>query len=101
MTKYSACSVLISFLIVVILANRAQSLGNYRIWNESMSFLPWFNQYGTPYYGPQAYGMGQQMFGNGQTPFVINQAPGHSVVINPNPGGVPQVTQVPGTVTTM
>lgn len=93
-------SVLICFLLVVILANRAQSMGRYGVWNESMSFLPWFNQ-GSPYgYGQQMYG-GQQMFGaNGQMPYVIQQTPGHSVVIQPNPGGIPTVTQVPGMVGT-
>lgn len=77
-------------------------MGNYSVWNESMSYLPWFNQYGSPMgYGPQMYG-GQQMMGaNGQMPFVIQQTPGHSVVIQPNPGGVPTVTQVPGMVNTM
>jgi len=90
---------LICFLIILILASRASAM-NREIWNESMSELPWFGQYGSPY----GYG-GQQMpmyypggGGAGGQPYVIQQAPGHSVVIQPNPGGMPTVTQVPGLV---
>lgn len=90
----------ICFLIILILASRAAAMGR-PIWNESMSELPWFGQYGSPYgYGggqmPMYYGGGGGP-GGGQ-PYVIQQAPGHSVVIQPNPGGMPTVTQVPGLV---
>ena len=87
----------------MILVNRAASLGRFAPWQGSMSELPWFGQYTMPY-GPYGNGAmyGQPMMGaNGQMPFVIQQAPGHSVVIQPNPGGVPTVQQVQGTVTSI
>jgi len=96
---------LICFLLLLVVVNRAHSMGRYGAWQESMSELPWFGQYGAPY-GPYGGGGGnyggQQMYGGGmgypggQAPYVIQQAPGHSVVIQPNPGGVPTVTQMPG-----
>ena len=78
-------------------------MGRYGAWQESMSELPWFGQYGVPYGGYGPYGGGAPMYpaANGQVPYVIQQAPGHSVVIQPNPGGVPTVTQLPGNVNSM
>ncbi|KAH8118269.1 hypothetical protein DFH11DRAFT_659406 [Phellopilus nigrolimitatus] len=103
---------LIAFIILIILVNRLASMGGQNAaWNASMSDLPWFGQYGSPYggYGGGGYpggypgGNQQAMFtgGNGQMPYVIQQAPGHSVVIQPNPGGVPTVAQIPGQVTSV
>ena len=76
-------------------------MGRYGVWNESVSELPWFGQYHSPYGGGYGYGQpggyGMPMSG-GQMPYVVQQAPGHSVVIQPSnqPGGMPMVTQVPG-----
>ncbi|THG96314.1 hypothetical protein EW145_g7801 [Phellinidium pouzarii] len=92
----------IAFVVLVILINRLASYGQFGGWNTSISEVPWFGQ---PYQGGQfgpygGYGGNPQaMFaGNGQMPYVIQQAPGHSVVIQPNPGGMPTVAQVPGTI---
>ena len=79
-----------------MLVNQLQAMGRYTAWHEDVAALPGFGQVnGMPGYG---YGAGQagMMYGaNGQMPYVIQQAPGHSVVIQPNPGGMPQVAQVP------
>ncbi|KAI5124976.1 hypothetical protein M0805_007402 [Coniferiporia weirii] len=100
----------IAFIVLVILINRLASYGQFGGWNASMSEVPWFGQpvygggmpYGGAPYGPYGggYGNPQATFaGNGQMPYVIQQAPGHSVVIQPNPGGMPTVSQIPGMVT--
>lgn len=91
----------IAFIILVILVNRAHAMGRYGAWQDSMSELPWFGQYGGPYGNYQGGGGGAPyMYGqNGQMPYVIQQAPGHSVVIQPQPGGgMPMVTQMQGSV---
>lgn len=94
----------IAFIILTILGNRASSMGRYGAWQDSVSELPWFGEYGGPY---GQYPQQQQMYGggggypmgqNGQMPYVIQQAPGHSVVIQPQPGGMPMVTQMPGSI---
>lgn len=96
--------VLIALLLIIKLVSSLNRMGNRNAWHEDTAILPGFGQAGYgggyPGYYPGGYG-GQQpaMFaGNGQMPYVIQQAPGHSVVIQPNPGGVPSVAQVPGTV---
>lgn len=61
-------------------------------WNESISDLPWFGQWTAPY-GP--YG-GQIPYG--QQPYVVQQMPGRSMIIQPNSMGAPTITQIPGNV---
>ena len=96
-------SVLIAFLLTITLANRLQAMGNFRAWHDDTAILPGFGQ--IAYSGYPGYpGMQptQAVFAsNGQMPYVIQQAPGHSVLIQPNPGGIPTVTQVPGAVTSV
>jgi hypothetical protein len=101
-SKRIALSVLIALLLLIMLVNQLQAMGRYGAWHEDVAALPGFGQSnGFGGGGGYVYG-GQPMFaGNGQTPYMIQQAPGHSVVIQPNPGGVPTVSQVPGTVTSM
>lgn len=95
-------AVAITFILLTILGNRARTMGRYGAWQDSVSELPWFGEYGGPYgQYPQQYGGGggyPMMGQNGQMPYVIQQAPGHSVVIQPQPGGMPMVTQLPGSV---
>jgi len=91
----------ISLLTLIVLVSQATAMGRYEAWNESMSELPWFGEMRSPYgYGGGGgfYGGGMPMYGGGGQPFVVQQAPGHSVVIQPNPGGPPTVHQVPGMV---
>ncbi|EJD01160.1 uncharacterized protein FOMMEDRAFT_21604 [Fomitiporia mediterranea MF3/22] len=93
---------LISLLLTFKLASSLTTMGNPGAWFEDTAILPGFGAsggYGYGGYGGYGYGGAQAMFsGNGQMPYVIQQAPGHSVVIQPNPGGVPTVSQVPGAV---
>ena len=104
------------FLIVLISrTTAAQALGRPYAWSEPIVELPWFGQYpGWPEdevgpYGPRyaypagapmgAYPAGQpmQLAGGG---YVVQQTPGHSLVIQPGSNGqAPTVAQVPGIVT--
>ncbi|TDL29503.1 hypothetical protein BD410DRAFT_25686 [Rickenella mellea] len=85
-------------ILLICLLTKLTARGHYRAWEESVNDLPWFGQdqlYGGGY--PQQMYAGAQ-FGGAQ-PYVIQQAPGHSMVIQPNAnGGPPMVTQLPGTV---
>ena len=88
--------VLIALLLTLRLGSTL-SMMNPRAWYDDTAILPGFGTTGG--YGYGGYGYGQpMMYANGQMPYVIQQAPGHSVVIHPNPGGVPTVQQVPGVV---
>ncbi|KAF9221979.1 hypothetical protein BS17DRAFT_709554 [Gyrodon lividus] len=85
------------FVIVIALTTRAVVLGRVYAWREHISQLGWFGEwpaYPTPYaHGPypHPYGIPQQMVGN-----YVQQAPGHSIVIQPGVhGGPAMVTQVP------
>lgn len=105
--------------ILISLTTRAQALGRPYAWSEPIIELPWFGQWpgwmegesgggyaypagsypGTPYQGqmPMGYGgqPGQAMGGG----YVVQQNPGHSVVIQPGANGqAPVITQVPGMV---
>jgi len=103
------------FLIFVItLANRSQVLGRPFIWREDINDLPWFGQapgypgvsysaypqggyggYPAPYPGPMM-GAPDMVYAGGN---VVQQQPGHSIVIQPGSNGMPaQVSQVPGIV---
>ena len=89
-------TVLITLLLLVALVNQLQSMGRYGAWHEDTAMLPGFGGMAFGGAGYQYSGI-PQMYGgaNGQMPYVIQQAPGHSVVIQPNPGGMPTVAQVP------
>lgn len=109
-------TVTIFFIILLTLANRSRALGRPYAWAEPIVELPWFGQMpGWPEHGayPQqyAYPAGQPMAGAypGGIPYappmvgggyVVQQNPGHSVVIQPGSNGhAPTITQYPGTVT--
>ena len=108
-------------MIVVSLTTRAVVLGRYLnscpvaklivanvccsvyAWREHTSQLGWFGEW--PAYPteaiyprpPHAYGAYPQMYGMQGN--YVQQAPGHSVVIQPGVnGGLPMITQVPGMV---
>ncbi|KAL5507977.1 hypothetical protein ACEPAH_5595 [Sanghuangporus vaninii] len=86
---------LIALLLTFKLGSTLSAM-NPRAWYEDTAILPGFGASGGYGYGGYGYGGQPMMYGNGQMPYVIQQAPGHSVVIQPNPGGVPTVQQVPG-----
>ncbi|KAI0307330.1 hypothetical protein B0F90DRAFT_1687428 [Multifurca ochricompacta] len=113
--SWSIFILLMFFLIFVIaLANRSQILGRPHIWNEDVINLPWFGQYpgysGLPLYplnpddlsqavhpAPTIYEAPPQIIGNGG---VIQQQPGHSIIIWPGINGEPpRIEQRPGFVT--
>ncbi|KIJ56673.1 hypothetical protein M422DRAFT_62623 [Sphaerobolus stellatus SS14] len=109
-------SLAIAFILLIALATRAQSIGMHNAWARSISDLPWWgeNEAGEPYYtggghGSEGYG---SYNGNPAAAYnanaaynaaalaypgaqIVQQQPGHSVVIQPGPGG-PRVQQVPG-----
>ncbi len=97
--------------VLISLATRSQAFGRPYAWSEPVIELPWFNQlpgwpedqghYPGQYAYPAGYGGGvqaaPQMIGGG---YVVQQNPGHSVVIRPGVNGqAPTVTQIPGVVT--
>lgn len=86
--------VFIWFFIVLFLANDAKARGNWNAWDVDVRMLPWFNEGQMPYQQMYPYGGQQQMYQpggayqlNGQ--YVVNQAPGHSVVIQRDAHGNP------------
>ena len=90
--------------ILVTLATRAQAMGRNYVWREPIFELPWFGQYpgwpGGAYAGNGYAYPAAAPYTNVQYPVngygnVIQQQPGHSVIIRPGHG----VTQVPGVVT--
>ena len=102
--------------ILISLTTRAKALGRPFAWAEPIIELPWFGQWpGFPegqyppngmYQQPYAYPAGAPMYaGSGpqMTPgYVIQQNPGHSVVIQPGVGGQPPtITQIPGSVSSV
>ncbi len=102
---------------------RVVSSGRYMAWEEPIQDIPWFGQipYNNSYYGGgggqqmmyggagaggagMPYGPGMQAYPQqqymaqpgGQAPYVLQQIPGHSLLIQPSPnGGAPTFTQVP------
>lgn len=95
--------VLLTFLFVITLANKARGLGRAYAWSEDINELPWFHEYqgfpqangAYPQYAPQQV-QGYPYNINGQ---VVQQMPGHSLVIQPGVNGAPAtVQQIPGTV---
>ncbi|THH14683.1 hypothetical protein EW146_g5678 [Bondarzewia mesenterica] len=102
------------FIIIIALANKSQVMGRPFIWQEPIFELPWFGQApgwpGVSYSAyPQMYGGGGPMMMGGTpgmmggTPGmiyaggnVIQQQPGHSVVIQPGVNGQPPtISQYP------
>ncbi|KAH9899835.1 hypothetical protein C8Q73DRAFT_639374 [Cubamyces lactineus] len=111
------CLYAIFLWILISLTTRAKVLGRPYAWAEPIIELPWFGQWpGYPEGGQFAGGMyppapyGYPMMnvpsmggyaGSQMAPgYVVQQNPGHSVVIQPGINGQPPtITQVPGTVT--
>ncbi|KAI0003080.1 hypothetical protein BJV74DRAFT_815384 [Russula compacta] len=104
--SWSIFILLTIFLIFLItLANKSQVLGWPNIWSEDIIDLPWFGEY-PGYPGTSLYPLrsqvaatqgGAQMLGNGG---VIQQQPGHSIIIWPGVNGdPPRIEQRPGIVT--
>ncbi|GJE84023.1 hypothetical protein PsYK624_000970 [Phanerochaete sordida] len=112
----SFCLFAIFLWILITLTSRAKAFGRYGAWFEPIWELPWFQQYpgadeggaspgryhyaypaGSPmqYPGQMHYPVQQQVVNGG---YVVSQQPGHSVVIQPQHGRPPVVTQVPGVV---
>lgn len=102
--------VAIFFMLTISLTTRAQAIGRYNAWAQSISNLQWWSEGGNDYaYGPDSssygggfsptnrgYPMAQQFPPNAQ---IIQQQPGHSLLIRPGQNGQPAVVQqVPGTV---
>ncbi|KAI0832458.1 hypothetical protein BC628DRAFT_1406926 [Trametes gibbosa] len=115
------CLYAIFLWILISLTARAKVFGRPFAWSEPIIELPWFGQLpGYPEGGqyppgmyPNGYGypggmpmsMGMQpmgVYGGGAQVapgYVVQQTPGHSVVIQPGMNGQPTtVTQIPGTV---
>ena len=105
MTELNA--VAIFFFILITLTTRSKTLGRVFAWREPIVELPWFGQWpgwpedtrypGSP--GGYAYPAGAPMTGSmtyGPSGYVVQQAPGHQVMIQPGVNGAPPtVTQVP------
>jgi len=76
---------ILSFTILLILILRVLSFGRRRVWEESISDIPWFNQWNYQYAeGHPAYSYGYaagQPIQTGPNQYVVQQPPGHSVVI--------------------
>ncbi|EIW76118.1 hypothetical protein CONPUDRAFT_139571 [Coniophora puteana RWD-64-598 SS2] len=99
-------SLIFFFIIIIALTTRAVAFGRRYAWHEHISQLGWFNQfpgYPTEVVYPQAQPMNYNSYsGQPGTPYnamsgnVIQQMPGHSVVIQPGiNGGMPTISQVP------
>ncbi|EIN10630.1 hypothetical protein PUNSTDRAFT_84829 [Punctularia strigosozonata HHB-11173 SS5] len=102
----------ISFWIIVVLTSRAKTLGQYYAWQEPIAELPWFGEYpgyeGMAGGGPRGYPMyypypqaqpAQGGFVVSQGGHVVQQQPGHSLIVQPGQNGqAPTITQVPGQV---
>ncbi|KAH9966000.1 hypothetical protein BC827DRAFT_784896 [Russula dissimulans] len=104
------CLVTLYFIFVIALASRSMAMGRSYIWGENVHELPWFGQApgypGTGYtsypsqYGPRTYNSPYTQYptttyaGN-----VVQQQPGHSLVIQPGRNGAPTtVRHVPSAI---
>jgi hypothetical protein len=103
-------AVTLYFIFVIALASRSMAMGRSYIWGENVHELPWFGQApgypGTGYtsypsqYGPRTYNSPYTQYptttyaGN-----VVQQQPGHSLVIQPGRNGAPTtVRHVPSAI---
>ena len=87
-----------TFVSLVALTTRVQSLGRHHVWAQSISELPWFGEWHESYDGQQPYGYPQYPQGG----YVVHQQPGHSVLIQQGQGSqIPNIQQVPGVVSTV
>ncbi|KAI0052507.1 hypothetical protein FA95DRAFT_1601866 [Auriscalpium vulgare] len=91
---------LFCFFITIHLANRGVVFGRPEIWREDINELPWFEQAPgfpgayEPYdrYTRHPHGMpASESYGSN----VVQQMPGHNIVIQPGSRGQPRVQQVP------
>ncbi|KAI0776084.1 hypothetical protein BD413DRAFT_649335 [Trametes elegans] len=107
------CLYAIFLWILIALTTRAKAFGRHYAWGEPIVELPWFGQIpgfeggqyqNGMYPGQYGYPMMQQPMPGYAGPqiapgYVVQQNPGHSVVIQPGINGQPPtITQVPGTV---
>ncbi|KAI0921853.1 hypothetical protein AcW1_004284 [Taiwanofungus camphoratus] len=105
------CLFAIFLWILIALTSRARVLGHPFAWAEPIFELPWFGElpgwpgpYGNAAVGGQmpypmgVYPNGGMGYANGG--YVVQQNPGHSVVIQQGAGG-PTITQVPGSVSSV
>jgi len=104
------CLITLYFIFVLSLASRSMAMGRPNIWREDIRELPWFGQapgypgfgyvaYSSPYGARGATGPYTQQYPATATNYagnIVQQQPGHSIVINPGRGGMPAtVSQVP------
>ncbi|GBE79457.1 hypothetical protein SCP_0206570 [Sparassis crispa] len=98
------CLYAIFLWILISLTTRARVLGRPFAWAEPIFELPWFGElpgwpaggYGNIPLGGYGYPMAPyppQMVNGG---YVVQQNPGHSVVIQQGAGQMPTITQIPG-----
>jgi len=97
------CLLTLYFIFLVTLATRSMAMGRPHIWGEDIRELPWFGQApGWPGYGYVGYssqsgrgyaGPYTQYTTNGYGGNVIQQQPGHSVLIQPGRNGMPASVQ--------
>jgi len=96
----------ISMAVLIALVIRVLSLGRqHHAWEESISEIPWFNQYGHHHHGEYGmYPMGQYPYmaaggpiQTGPNQYIVQQAPGHAVTVGGGqlPGMAPAVYQTP------
>jgi hypothetical protein len=100
-------TVTLYFIFVITLATRSMTTGRPDIWRDDIREMPWFGQ--QPGYPGSGYGTYSAQYGSRgpvsytQTQYptsyagnVVQQQPGHSLMIQPGVnGGAPTVQQVP------
>ncbi|KAF8529022.1 hypothetical protein BU17DRAFT_37174 [Hysterangium stoloniferum] len=99
----------ISFVLLISLVTRAQSIGRHNVWAQSISDLPWWGEMGGLHGENDVYGAHSQypriqqlQSGVGGQPYIIQQQPGHNVHIRTGePGEPPEIRQVPINATTI
>lgn len=97
------------FVFLVTLATQSVAMGRFDIWRDDVRELPWFGQtpgypgagyaqYSSQYpqYGGRGYPGSYSQYPTTYGGNVVQQQPGHSLVIQPGVnGGAPIVQQVP------
>jgi hypothetical protein len=98
------CLLTLYFVFLISLATRSVAMGRYEIWREDIRELPWFGQApGYPGVGYVTYPSQYRGYAGSYAQYpttyggnVVQQQPGHSLVIQPGMnGGAPTVQQVP------
>lgn len=83
---------ILCFVILLSLIIRVLSFGRRKVWEESISDVPWFNQWNYHQGGYQMYPY--QHIPGQPAPYVVQQIPGHSIIVGQQDGR-PTVQQVP------